>query len=60
MTTIVDNKPIVRMRRLRQSPALRDLVAETNVSVSDFIQPLFIKAGQGICADIATLPGQRH
>ena len=60
MTTIVDNKPVVRMRRLRQSPALRDLVAETNVSVSDFIQPLFIKAGQGICADIATLPGQRH
>src|SRR5262249_20476637 len=37
--------PIIRLRRLRQNPRLRDLVRETRLSIQDFILPLFIKEG---------------
>ena len=37
--------PTTRLRRLRQSEALRGLVRETTVTASDLIQPLFIEEG---------------
>ena len=37
--------PLHRPRRLRTSAALRDLVAETNVGVTDLIAPLFVREG---------------
>jgi porphobilinogen synthase len=36
---------------------LRDLVAETSLSKSDFIYPLFIKSGKGIKKEIDSMPG---
>ena len=36
--------PATRLRRLRQSSALRDLVRETSLSASDLIMPLFFDA----------------
>ena len=35
--------PNRRMRRLRQTPTLRRLVAETRVSVDDLIAPVFVR-----------------
>ena len=52
--------PATRLRRLRRTPWLRDLVAETRLSAADFIWPLFVVEGQQSQA-IASMPGvQRH
>jgi porphobilinogen synthase len=46
-----------RSRILRQSPALRSLVAETTLSANDFIVPLFIDEGKGTRTEISSMPG---
>ncbi len=50
--------PTVRLRRLRRTPALRELVQETRLSVNDFIYPLFITEGRGVRQEVESLPGQ--
>jgi porphobilinogen synthase len=49
--------PAYRPRRLRQSAALRQLVAETHLSASQLVLPLFVRAGRKICRPIAAMPG---
>ncbi|HET9061058.1 MAG TPA: porphobilinogen synthase [Acidimicrobiales bacterium] len=49
--------PRVRMRRLRQSPALREMLAETRLGVSDLVAPLFVREGIDAPHPIASLPG---
>ena len=49
--------PIHRPRRLRRTPALRDLVAQTNVTVNDLIAPLFVREGIESPIEITSLPG---
>ncbi len=49
--------PVHRPRRLRTTPAMRDLVAETNVSVTDLIAPLFVREGIDERVEISSLPG---
>tara|TARA_B110000305_G_scaffold113057_1_gene127243 strand:+ start:1329 stop:2324 length:996 start_codon:yes stop_codon:yes gene_type:complete len=49
--------PLTRLRRTRQSNALRNLVAENSLSVNDLIQPLFIKEGLEGKEPIESLPG---
>lgn len=49
--------PQSRLRRLRHHPVVRDLVRETTLSVADFILPLFVRPGQGIKKEIASMPG---
>ena len=46
-----------RNRILRQSPAIRSLVAETILTPNDFIVPLFIIEGENIKEEIASMPG---
>jgi porphobilinogen synthase len=46
-----------RNRILRQTPAIRAMVAETILTPNDFIVPLFIDEGQGIETEIASMPG---
>ena len=46
------------MRRLRRTPALRRLVAETRLSVDDLVAPLFVREGIEEPVAIASLPGQ--
>ena len=46
-----------RLRRLRRTPALRRLVAETSVSVDDLVAPLFVREGIDEAQPIASLPG---
>src|SRR5436190_884104 len=45
------------MRRLRRTPALRRLVAETRLSVDDLVAPLFVREGIAEPQPIASLPG---
>jgi porphobilinogen synthase len=49
--------PVYRPRRLRQSAALRQLVAETHLTASYLVLPLFVRAGRKICRPIAAMPG---
>jgi porphobilinogen synthase len=48
---------IRRNRILRQSPAIRAMVAETILKPSDFIAPLFIIEGSGVQEEISSMPG---
>jgi porphobilinogen synthase len=45
-----------RFRRLRVNSTLRDLVAETTLSVNDFIYPLFVKDGENIKIEVSSMP----
>jgi porphobilinogen synthase len=51
---------IKRPRRLRRTPAIRDMVRETCLSVRDFIAPLFVAHGKGLKEPISAMPGQYH
>jgi len=49
--------PVSRPRRLRASAAMRDLVAETTLSTSDLVAPLFVREGIESPQPIVSLPG---
>lgn len=49
--------PTYRMRRLRRTPAIRDLVRETSVDVADLVYPLFVIAGENVRNPVPSMPG---
>src|SRR5581483_793800 len=49
--------PSYRPRRLRQSPALRRMVAETHLHVSQLVLPFFVRAGRKLRHPIGAMPG---
>ena len=49
--------PERRLRRLRRTPALRRLVAETELRPDDLVAPLFVREGIDEPVPIASLPG---
>ena len=49
--------PQRRLRRLRRTPALRRMVAETTLTPDDLIAPLFVREGISDPEPIASLPG---
>ncbi|MDG1377710.1 MAG: porphobilinogen synthase [Yoonia sp.] len=49
--------PATRLRRLRQSPALRSLVSQNSLSPSDLIWPIFVMEGTDAETPIASMPG---
>lgn len=49
--------PSQRLQRLRKTPALRALVAETRLSADDFIMPIFIHEALKEARPIQALPG---
>lgn len=50
-----------RFRRLRQSPAIRDLVRQTQLSTDDLVLPLFIEEEISEAVELSTMPGvYRH
>src|SRR4051812_35179097 len=49
--------PATRMRRLRRTQALRDLVRETELSPAHLVQPMFVVAGEGVREAIPSMPG---
>lgn len=49
--------PVTRLRRLRSSAAMRDLLAENTVLTSDLVAPLFVREGIDAPVPISSLPG---
>lgn len=49
--------PDVRLRRLRQSRAVRDLVRETSLEPRQLVLPLFVREGLSEPVDIGSMPG---
>jgi porphobilinogen synthase len=47
-----------RPRRLRQREAFRALIRETRLAPEQLVQPLFVRAGERIRAQIPSMPGQ--
>ena len=52
--------PATRMRRLRRTGVLREMVRETTLRPADLVQPLFVTAGEGRRADVGSMPGVRR
>jgi len=52
--------PQQRPRRLRRTPALRDLVRETDLSPRHLVAPLFVKEGIAEPAPISSMPGHHQ
>ena len=51
---------IFRPRRLRRTAAIRDMAAETRLSPSMLVYPVFIREGKNIIEDIPAMPGQKR
>jgi porphobilinogen synthase len=49
--------PTVRLRRLRTSPAIRRLVAETRLNPADLVLPVFVREGLNDPRPINSMPG---
>ena len=46
-----------RLRRLRRTAAIRDLVRENHVRADDLVYPLFVAAGNDSVTPVASMPG---
>jgi porphobilinogen synthase len=53
----VSSFPTTRLRRLRRTTALRSLVRETRLDLSQFVMPLFVCPGEGVVQPLEGLPG---
>ncbi len=49
--------PVIRPRRLRRTPALRRMVAETSVRPSQLVLPMFVREGASEPTPIGSMPG---
>jgi porphobilinogen synthase len=49
--------PSYRMRRLRRTPAIRNMLRETTLAIDDLIYPFFVIAGENIKNPISSMPG---
>jgi porphobilinogen synthase len=58
MTTVASSTTFLRGRRLRRTPALRELVRETRLHPAMLLQPLFVRPGVGVREEIEAMPGQ--
>ncbi len=52
--------PVTRLKRLRVSSGLRDLVRENKLSIQDLIIPLFVIHGENLKKPIEAMPGQNQ
>ena len=49
--------PNIRLRRVRNSPWIRRLISENNLSVNDLILPIFVRDGKNKVEPIKSMPG---
>ncbi len=49
--------PVTRLRRLRQTEAIRNLVRETRLTPESFVYPMFVCPGEGIRKEVRSMPG---
>ena len=54
---IIGSYPKTRLRRLRKSEWIRNLVSENNISSKDLILPIFVREGKGKIESINSMPG---
>jgi len=52
-----NNFPNTRMRRIRQSKWIRNLIEENTISSNDMIWPIFLSEGSNVKEEIDTMPG---
>ncbi len=52
--------PVTRLRRLRKNHLFRGMLRETELSVRDFIYPLFVCPGKNVKEEIPSMPGVYH
>jgi len=53
----IGSYPKTRLRRLRKSKSLRDIVSETHISHKDLILPIFVMEGKNKIESIKSMPG---
>ena len=49
--------PIIRPRRLRLNPLMRQMLQRVQVRRSDLIVPVFVREGKGVRQEVASMPG---
>ena len=49
--------PNIRLRRVRNSPWMRRLISENNISINDLILPIFVRDGKNKIEAIKSMPG---
>ena len=49
--------PVTRLRRMRRTSRLRELVRETRLDLADFVQPYFVCPGEGVVHPLEGLHG---
>jgi len=49
--------PITRLRRLRRTSQLRDMVRETRLTPEAFVYPMFVCPGEGVRKAVGSMPG---
>jgi porphobilinogen synthase len=49
--------PVTRLRRLRRTAQLRDLVRETRLTPEAFVYPMFVCPGEGVRKAVGSMPG---
>jgi porphobilinogen synthase len=49
--------PVTRLRRLRRTAELRNLVCETRLTPDAFVYPMFVRPGEGVRKPVASMPG---
>ena len=54
---IIGSYPKTRLRRLRKSKWMRNLVSENNISHNDLILPIFVREGKNKIESIKSMPG---
>ena len=54
---IIGSFPKTRLRRLRKSGWLRNLISENNISQNDLVLPIFVRDGRNKIDTIKSMPG---
>ncbi|MGA9447516.1 MAG: porphobilinogen synthase [Candidatus Sulfotelmatobacter sp.] len=49
--------PVTRLRRLRRTDQLRNLVRETRLTPDAFVYPMFVCPGEGVRKEVRSMPG---
>ena len=57
---IAGSYPKTRLRRLRKSKWIRNLVSETSISSNDLVLPIFVREGKNKIEAIKTMPGVKR
>ena len=57
---IIGSYPKTRLRRLRKSKWIRNLMSENSISNNDLILPIFVREGKNKIENIKSMPGVKR